>query len=110
MANDYTDTLKRIKDIEETSSRELANKKKSLEDELHHLQEDATKSIATAKEEAEAYVAKQADDARSAAQVDADNVLASARKESEAVAAKRLDRKDFRKIVDEMLLAEFKEV
>ena len=110
MANDYTDTLKRIKDIEETSSRELAQRKKSLEDGLHRLEEEDARSIATAREEADAYVSKQLDQTRSAAQTEADKVIASARTKSKEVASKRLDKSNFKKIIDESLLAEFREV
>jgi vacuolar-type H+-ATPase subunit H len=109
MENDYTGTLKRIKEIEEASSTELAQTKKSLEDEFRRLEEESTKSIEIAREQSEADVAKQVEEARSSAQSEADKMLASARKESEIIAARKLDRKDLKKIIDEIILAEFKE-
>jgi vacuolar-type H+-ATPase subunit H len=108
--NEYTDTLKRIKEIEETSSLELAQRKKSLEDELRHLEEDAAKALEAARAQADLDLAEQVETARSSTQLEADKVLASAQKGSDAIMAKKLDKKDFKKVIDDIVLAEFKEV
>jgi len=107
--NDYTDTLKRIKGIEEQSSAELEQTKKSLEDELRRLEEEYAKSIEAAREKAEKDQASQVEVARIAAQLDANQVLASAQKGSSEIASKKLDHKDLKKLIDDVVLAEFRE-
>lgn len=108
MSTNYTDTLKRIKDAEDASNREVAEKKKSLEAELHEIERVADESIETAKKEAELYVTKEVDLARDAEQKKAEALLESTRRKSEEIVSKRLDRKEFRKIADEIVFSEFK--
>jgi vacuolar-type H+-ATPase subunit H len=108
MSNDYTDTLRRIKDTEEASAREVADRRKALEEELRHLEEESMGSIAAAKQQAELYVSRQVEDARTSSQVQAEKALQDAAKESEKIASKKLDKKDLKKVVDELLFAEFR--
>jgi len=108
MSTDYTQTLKSIKEAEETSAREIAEKKKALAQKLQNLEVEANKSIASAKEEAEAYLTKQVELARASAQVDAEELIASTKKDAEKVAAKKLEKTTFKKIIEETLLSEFK--
>jgi vacuolar-type H+-ATPase subunit H len=109
MSTNYTETLKRIKDAEEASNREVSEKKKSLEAELLSIEQAADKSIEDAKKEAEAYVAKEDQAAKDSSQAQADALLASTREKAEEISSKRLDGKELRKIVDEILFSEFKE-
>ena len=108
MSTNYTDTLKRIKDAEEASNREVAEKKKSLETELHDLEQAADASIEAAKNEAQLYITKEVDAARGSAQERADALLESTSKKADDIAIEKLDRKEFRKIIDETIFSEFK--
>jgi len=104
----YTDLLKKIKETEEGGSRELSDRKKDLEDELQRLEEAARKSISEAKEEAEAIVNRGVEGARNDVQAEVQKLLSSATGESEKLAAKKLNGKELRKIIEEIVLAEFK--
>jgi vacuolar-type H+-ATPase subunit H len=108
MSTSYTDTLKRIKDAEEASNREVSEKKRALEAELHDMEQVADKSIEIAKSQAELYVTKEVEEARTLAQQEANSLLDSTTKKAEDIASRRLDRKEFRKIIDEILFSEFK--
>jgi vacuolar-type H+-ATPase subunit H len=108
MSTNYADTLKRIKEAEETSNREVAEKKKSLEAELHEIERLADESIELIKKEAELSVTHEVEDARQSAETDADGMLASSRRKAEEVASRRLEKKEFRRVIDDMVLSEFK--
>jgi vacuolar-type H+-ATPase subunit H len=108
MSTNYTDTLKRIKDAEEASNREVAEKKKSLEAELADIEQTADQSIEVAKRDAELYVTKETDEAKESAEKDAEALLSSTKRQADAVASKRLDKKDFQRIIDEIVFSEFK--
>ena len=108
MSTNYTDTLKRIKEAEETSNREVAEKKKSLEAELHDIEQVADESIVVAKKEAELYVTKETDAARESAEKEASTLLSLTKKRADDIASKRLDKKEFRKVIDEIIFSEFK--
>lgn len=109
MSTNYTDTLKRIKEAEETSNREVAEKKKSLEAELHDMEQTADQSIEVAKKEAELYVTKEVDDAKAMSQKEASSLLDSTSRKAEDIASRRLDKKELRRIVDQIVFSEFKE-
>lgn len=109
MSTNYAETLKRIKDAEEASNREVAEKKKSLEAELHEIEGESDESIELAKKDAELYVTKETDDAKQAAQKDADALLQATERRADEVASKKLDKKEFRRIIDDIILSEFKE-
>lgn len=108
MSTNYTDTLKKIKEAEEASNREVTEKKKALEAELHDIEQVADKSIEVAKKEAELYATKEIDTAKESAQKEADALLDSTRKNAEEIASQKLDKKEFRKIIEEILFSEFK--
>jgi vacuolar-type H+-ATPase subunit H len=108
MSTDYTETLKKIKDTEEATSREVLEKRKALEDGLRTLEEQAATSIADAKKQGEALVANEVEKARKAAQKQADAHLASTSKEANEVAARKLDKAALKKIIDKTILSEFK--
>jgi vacuolar-type H+-ATPase subunit H len=108
MSTDYTETLKKIKETEEATSREILQRRKALEEELRKMEADSATSIAQAKAQAEAYVAAEVDKAGKAAQSDADGLLASTSKQAKDVASKKLDKKDLKKIIDNTLFSEFK--
>jgi vacuolar-type H+-ATPase subunit H len=109
MSTNYTDTLKRIKDAEEASNREVSEKKKSLEAELHDIERVADQSIEVAKKEAEIYVTNEVDAAKETAQKEADALLSSTRKKADEIASRKLEKKEFRRITDDTVLSEFKE-
>jgi len=110
MSTDYTQTLKSIKEAEEISAREIADKKKVLAEKLQNLEVEANKSIALAKEESETYVDQQVEQARASAQVGAEKLISSTKKDAEKVAAKKVEKAGFKKIIEETLLSEFKGV
>jgi len=108
LSTNYTETLKRIKDAEEASNREVAEKKKDLEAELLGIEEAADNSIEAARKEAELYVEKAGESARDAAQKGADALLATAQKDAQQVASRRLGKKELGKILDDTVFSEFK--
>ncbi len=108
-SNDYAETLRKLKETEVSAATELAARRKALEEELTKLEEESARSIEEAKGEAEAFEARSVETARSAAQSEAEKLLSTAAKDVEKIAAMRLDKKEFRKIVDDVLLSEFKE-
>ena len=108
MSTDYTETLKRIKDTEEASSREILERRKVLEAELRQLEEASNASIGDAKRKGEAMVADEVAKTVKAAQKDADATLASVEKESKAISGKKLDKAALKKTIDNVVLAEFK--
>ena len=108
MSTDYTETLKKIKETEEATSREILERRKALEEELRRMEGDSASSIAQAKAQAEAYTAVEVEKAHSSAQVKADALMATTGRQAKEVAAKRLDKKDLKKIIDNTLFSEFK--
>jgi vacuolar-type H+-ATPase subunit H len=108
MSTDYTETLKKIKETEEATSREILERRKALEEELRRMEAESAGSIAQAKAQAEAYVAGEVEKARLSAQSNADALLTTTNKQAKEVAAKRLDKKDLKKIIDNTLFSEFK--
>jgi len=108
MSTDYTETLKKIKETEEATSREILERRKTLEEELRRMEGDSASSIAQAKAQAEAYTTAEVENARKTSQVKADALLATTSEEAKEVSAKRLDKKDLKKIIDNTLFSEFK--
>lgn len=108
MSSSYTDTLRRIKEAEEGSNREVSEKKKDLEAELHEMEQAADQSIEVAKRDAEIYVTNEVANQRTLSEKEAEALLASATRKAEETVSKRLDKKEFRKIIDEKLFSEFK--
>ena len=100
--------MKKIKEAEEASNREIAEKRKALEAELLKLENETDKAIADAKVAADAYVAAETERARRAAQDRADAILTATRREADALSAKSLSEKRLREIVDEVLFSDFK--
>jgi vacuolar-type H+-ATPase subunit H len=108
MSTDYTETLKKIKETEEASSREILERRKALEEQLRALEADSAAAIAEARKRGDEHVAEEVEKARMAAQKVADALLAKTNKEASAVAARRLDKKELKKIIDNTLFSEFK--
>jgi vacuolar-type H+-ATPase subunit H len=108
MSTDYTETLKKIKETEEATSREILEKRKALEAELRSMEEASAVSIAEAKRQAEALISSEVEKARKTAQKQADAHLASTTKEAKEVAARKLDKASLKKIEEKTILSEFK--
>lgn len=108
LSTDYTQILKNIKETEEATNQAIAEKRKKLAEELQLVQEDANKTIATSKAEAEAYVTGEVESAKKTAQVEADKIVASVTKNAGTVATEKLDKSELRSIIDQVLLAELK--
>jgi vacuolar-type H+-ATPase subunit H len=108
MSTDYTETLKKIKETEEATSREILERKKTLEEELRKLEEESAAEIAEAKSQAEFHVASEAEKARKASQAKADALLATTNNQAKEVSAKKLGKAQLRKIIDNTILSEFK--
>jgi vacuolar-type H+-ATPase subunit H len=109
MSTEYGETLKKIKETEEAGNREVADKKKSLEDELKALEAQSDASIDAARSESESYITSEVEKARKAAQADADALLASSEEKADETAKKKLDKKELTKIIDKALLTGFEE-
>lgn len=106
---DYAETLKKIKESEVETARELAERKKAHEGDLRTLEEESAHSIEEAKQEAEALEAKMVEAARSSAQAEAEKLLISVSGQVRAVAGRRLTKKELEKILQDVLLSEFRE-
>jgi len=108
LSTNYTETLKRIKDAEEASNREVAEKKKDLEAELLGLEQASDESIESARKDAELSVERAAETAREAAQSEADTLLSKAQRSAQEISSKRLGKKELGKIADGIVFSEFK--
>jgi len=107
-STDYTETLKRIKETEEATSREILEKRKALEEELRRLEEASAASIAEARKKGEALIASEVEKARNAAQQEADALLATTHAEAKKTSTRKLDKAELRKITEKTILSEFK--
>lgn len=112
---DFFQRLKNFKEMEVATSEvktrmEIAEKERVLSEELQLLQEKADQSIVAAKAEADAYVRKEIQDTKRSAQLEADKLVGSARIEAENIVTKKLDKVELGNIIEELLLAEFKEI
>jgi len=108
MSTDYTETLKKIKETEEATSREVLERRKQLEEELRKLEEESAAEIAEAKMQGESHVTSEVEKAHKTAQAKADALLATSGKQTKEVSAKKLDKAQLRKIIDKTILSEFK--
>ena len=108
MSTDYTETLKKIKEAEEATSRELLDKRKGLEEQLREMEDASAASIAEAKKQADALIASEVEEARETAEKQADALLASSAREAKETTSKSLDKVALRKIIDNTILSEFK--
>ena len=97
---DYSQTLKAIKDAEEQTNRELAERRKHLEDQLQKVRQESENEIATARSEAERYIAEQVEKVRASAQQDIQILVESREKEAEKIKSRRLTDSEIRKIID----------
>ena len=108
MSIDYTQTLKTIKDAEEESARAIAEEKKAFAEKLEKAQAEANADVARARTEAEAYVLQEVEAARVTAEAEARKLVDSNVKDAERVAQRKLGKTEFKKIIDDTLLSEFK--
>jgi len=108
MSTDYTETLKKIKETEAATSREILERRKQLEEELRKLEEESAAEIAEAKMQGESHVASEVEKVHKAAQAKADALFATSGKQAKEVSAKRLDKAQLGKIIDKTILSEFK--
>lgn len=104
---DYMGTLKKIKDTEEASGRDLLERRKALEGELRRLEEESAASVAEARKKADARIAEEVEKARASAQKDAAVLESKAGEEARSVSARKLDKKEVKKIIDDVLFSEF---
>lgn len=107
-STDYTETLKKIKETEEATSRDVLERRKALEEELRRLEEDSAAKIADAKKQAETIVGNEVEKARSSAQRDADALLAKTYSETKQISSQKQDKAALKKIIDQVVLSEFK--
>ena len=108
MSTDYTETLKKIKETEEATSREILDRRKALEAGLQKLEADSAGEIGDAKNQAESHISREVEKARKAAQEKADALHSKTNKEAKEISAKKLDKATLRKIIDKTILSEFK--
>jgi vacuolar-type H+-ATPase subunit H len=108
MSTDYTETLKKIKETEEATSREILERRKALEEELRKLESESAAEIVEAKKQAEFQVASEAEKARKTAQERADALLSTTYNEAKEISARKLDKAALQKIIDNTILSEFK--
>ena len=108
MSTDYTQTLKTIKETEEESARTITEKKKALAEKLEKAQGEANADVARARSAAEAHVSREVETARSAAEAEARKLVESNVKDAEKVAQRKLGKAEFKKMIDDILLSEFK--
>ena len=108
MSSEYTETLKAIKQAEEASYIALAERKKALGEKLEKAESETSNEISEAKGDAESYVSKQMESARSEAEADSRTLVDSTKKDAEKIAHKKLGKSEFKKIIEETILSEFK--
>ena len=106
---EYAETLKTIKEREEATNREIAEKKKYLDAELQRIQDENSRAITQAKKDAEIHVAQEVDKEKSKAEQQAAKLVESAGKEAEKIVSKKLRDSELKRIVDSVLLSEFQD-
>ena len=107
MSADYTDTLKKIKGLEEASSKALAERRRALEEQLRQLEAESAHSINDAKKKAEGLISERVGQARESANKEAGEISSVAEKEAGAMASKKLGKKELKKVIDDVLFSEF---
>ena len=108
MSTDYTDTLKKIKETEEASSREILERRKALEEGSAPWRRTRQPPSPTPRSAATSTWRRRSRRPERPRQKGADALLAKTAKEASVVASKKLDKKDLKKIIDNSLFSEFK--
>jgi len=108
LQSNYASELKAIKEKEEETNRILAQRKTELEVELQKAEEESIKAVANARSSAERLVSQEVEKVRAVAQKDAEKLLQDKKQEAQKIASRRLSESEIRKIIDNVLLSEFK--
>ena len=98
----YIQTLKQIKDAEESSEKEIEARKKEVEQEIRNLQIQMEKKVEAAKVEGENLVIKSIEEARQKALVEADSNIKEAQIKAKKIST-QLNNQTARMIIDILL-------
>lgn len=107
LSADYTQTLKSIKDAEESSSKAIEERKKALAESLEKTRLQSEAEIALAKQQAEKIIADEVEAARKAAEADSKKIVESTTAQAQSIARKKISKAALKKIIEETLLSEF---
>jgi vacuolar-type H+-ATPase subunit H len=108
LQSDYASELKAIKEKEEETIRQITQRKKDLEIELHRSEDESNRTVADARSSAEKLVSQEVEKARVLAQKDVEKLLQDKKQEAQRIASRRISDSEIRKIIDDVLLSEFK--
>jgi vacuolar-type H+-ATPase subunit H len=107
LSTDYTQTLKSIKDAEESSSKTIDERKKMLAESLEKARAQSDIEITSVKAQAEALVADEIAVVRKAAEADSKKLIESTVTQAQAISRKKIAKSGLKKIIEETLLSEF---
>jgi vacuolar-type H+-ATPase subunit H len=98
----YIQTLKQIKDAEESAEKEIEARKREVEQEIRSLQIQMGKKIEAAKLEGENLVIKSVEEARQKALVEADSIIKEAQIKAKKIST-QVNNQTVRRIIDILL-------
>jgi vacuolar-type H+-ATPase subunit H len=98
----YIQTLRRIKDAEESAEKEIEARKREVEQEIRNLQIQMVKKIEEAKVEGENLMIKSVEEARQEALVEADSILKDAQIKAKKISS-QVNNQTVRRIIDILL-------
>lgn len=95
----YIQTLKQIKDAEDSAEKEIEARKREVEQEIRNLQIQLEKKIEAAKIEGENLIIKSIEEARQRALVEADSIIKEAQIKAKKIST-QVNNQKVRRIID----------
>lgn len=95
----YIQTLKQIKDAEDSAEKEIETRKREVEQEIRNLQIQMEKKIEATKIEGENLIIKSIEEARQRALVEADSIIKEAQIKAKKIST-RVNNQRVRRIID----------
>lgn len=96
---DYIESLKQIKEIEDKVQAEIETYKKQIDQELKDLNDDLKNSIDNAKQEGKQLVDKSVADSKNKALIESDRIISDAKNKSKSISF-NLDKSMIKEIMD----------
>jgi len=96
---EYLQSLKRIKEVEDKVQLEIETHRKLIEEKINTLQKDLEDSFATSKDQGETLVEKSMQESRFDASKEADKIMGEAEKKSQSISI-QLDQQTIKKIIE----------
>lgn len=98
----YIQTLRQIKDAENSAEKEIKARKREVEEEISNLQIQVEKLLEASKADGENRVTKSIEEARKKALAEADSIIKEAQIKSKNISA-QVDNQAIRRIIDILL-------